>query len=751
MVGKLETLGRQAYQGLTFGFGDELIDAPTAALVAALTGQKFSDVWKEARQISKENIAKDWDENTAIALGANIAGSVPFGLAAAGKNVGLKGLSTLDKASDAIGAGKFARAITQAGTRVSDWASTGGRAARAAKSGLVGAGFGATAGLGAGEDTPEGRMVSALLGGVVGGAAGGAAGAISRGAPTVKSVAKKTASQVSANQAEDEFLRQLLMRPDLSDMQKQAIALQGLSKKTGIELTLPEMLAQTDVDPILGQQSKLVKSPETAGAAQALLQRRMGNPIAGQPGQIITGLQNVSQQLAPGSYDELAQGLIKSGREGAKRITEDLSAKAGPLYQEAFKSNRSIASKELDAILDSPAGKEAMARTLEIFQNEGKLLGLPDKELGELARELGIRSKGGVAAGLKMQTYNMIKRGLDDMVNDAISQSKPGTTSARAKSLMTVRSRLLQELDALDATATIPAGRDAATGRFTPAMPREGGGLYAQARNVYSSQPETIANRQLMGELANIDKLSPEKVIPQLYSGTPGTAQRTSQSLGPQGSRMAAAAKLQDIIGGLKSGQMPRQMDADTINMLRTYAGPDADLVTDYLKVVDRARMGERYLRGSQTDTLRNIGQGMDDAANVALDVATMNKVGLAKRGIDAISDAVKGSQKEQYSRDLLNIFTTPRGMEVLDEAVKTQQRLMSMPAGRPAIQAAAPASQALTQSSMSQQNYSPIPAMSYTPIPAMAQSSVMSLPQGYTVRENKNQLPQGYTIRGGQ
>lgn len=214
---------------------------------------------------------------------------------------------------------------------------------------------------------------------------------------------------------------------------------------------------------------------------------------------------------------------------------------------------------------------------------------------------------------------------------------------------------------------------------------------------------------------------------------------------------MAAAAKLQDIIGGLKSGQMPRQMDADTINMLRTYAGPDADLVTDYLKVVDRARMGERYLRGSQTDTLRNIGQGMDDAANVALDVATMNKVGLAKRGIDAISDAVKGSQKEQYSRDLLNMFTTPRGMEVLDEAVKTQQRLMSMPAGRPAIQAAAPASQALTQSSMSQQNYSPIPAMSYTPIPAMAQSSVMSLPQGYTVRENKNQLPQGYTIRGGQ
>lgn len=700
MVDRIKTAGRQAYQGLTFGFGDELIDLPTAAIVAALTGQKYSDVLKEARDISRENIAKDWQQAPITSAVANIAGGVPFGLAAAGKNVAVKGLQGLDKLSEAAKVRALADAVTNAGKAASDWAATGNRLQRAGKGMAIGSGFGATAGAGAGGDTIEERLASTGLGASIGSIVGGLSGAVSRGAPSVQSVAKKAASQAALNPAEDEFLRQLLMRPDLSDMQKQALVLQGLSKKTGIELTLPEMLAQTDVDPLLAQQSKLVKSPETAGAAQALLQRRMGNPVMGQQGQIIGGLQDVSQQLSPGSYDDLAQGLMTQGRGAAQRITAELSSKAKPLYEIAY--SKSVPEKQLADLVtgeNGPIIKNAIQAAIKDERFAGKLQGKPVNSI---------------------EVLDAAKRIIDERVRAGANPAAPFDTKAYTSAVNSLRQSMID------------------------AAPE-----YGQALSVYSGNTDVLANRQLMGELANIDQLDPERVVRQLYSGTPGTAQRTAQALGPEGSKMAAAAKLQDIIGGLKSGQMPRQMDADTINMLRAYAGPDADTVTDYLKVVDRARMGERYLRGSQTDALKNIGQGMDDAANVALDVATMNKVGLARRGIDAISDAVKGSQKEQYSRDLLNMFTTPRGMEALDEAVKLQQQMMSLPAKGVSLPVTSAGGGALTSGSASQQ-YMPSPMVPYAAVPAITQGTIQQLPQGYQIRQ-KSELPQGYTIRGVQ
>ena len=684
MVDRIKTAGRQAYQGLTFGFGDELIDLPTAAIVAALTGQKYSDVLQEARDISRENIAKDWQQAPITSAVANIAGGVPFGLAAAGKNVAVKGLQGLDKISDAAKVRKIADAITNAGKASSGWAATGNRLQRAGKGMAIGSGLGAIAGAGSGGDTIEERFASTGLGAGIGSVVGGISGAVSRGAPSVQSVAKKAASQASTNRAEDEFLRQLLMRPDLSDMQKQAMVLQGLSKKTGIELTLPEMLAQTDIDPLLAQQSKLVKSPETAGAAQALLQRRMGNPVAGQPGQIVSGLQNVSQQLAPGSYDDLAQGLMVQGKAGAQRITSDLSSRARPFYEVAY--SKSVPENELASLVTSENGpiiKNAIQAAIKDERFAGRLQGKPLNSV---------------------EVLDAAKRIIDERVRAGANPAAPFDTKAYTSAVNSLRQSMIN------------------------AAPE-----YGQALSVYSGNSDVLANRQLMGELANIDQLDPERVVRQLYSGTPGTAQRTAQALGPEGSKMAAAAKLQDIIGGLKSGQMPRQMDADTINMLRAYAGPDADTVTDYLKVVDRARMGERYLRGSQTDTLKNIGQGMDDAANVALDVATMNKVGLARRGLGALSDAVKGSQKEQYQRDLLNMFTTPRGIDALNEAVTLQQQMMATPATGASLPVTN-AGGALTSGAMSQQ-YSPSPSIPYMAVPAITQSTIQQLPQGYTIR----------------
>lgn len=733
----LQTAGRQAKQGASFGFADEIQDViGSAGAYAILKGMKalgrtdlepdFKDLLEKARSKSSEELERDWIENPGTSIMGNIAGFLPF---AVGNTAG-------KAAVEAPGLiGKAAEKIAKFNTELQTWASSGGRAARTLKGAAVGTGYGAASGLGAAGDTASERLTGTAMGGGIGAGAGTVLGAVSRALPSGAKVAKTAAKQASQNPAENEFLREMLMRPDLGNMIDRGNQLKAMADKFGIELTLPELIAQTDVDPLLAKQSVLTKSPETAGLAQSLIQRRRGDALAGQPGQIVSALQGISERLAPGSYDDLAQRLIASGKDAAGRITKNLKETAGPLYKEAMQANKSMASPELDRILETPAGQQALAQARTILQNEGTRLGVPDKELGELARELGIKTKGGVASGLKLQTYDLIKRGLDDAISNEMSRSTPGTTSAKARGLMSVRNRLLDELDQLDVT-----------GITGPNSTRPDGGAYARARGVYSSQPEVLGNRKLMGELANIDNLSPERVVPQLYSGTPGTAQRTAQALGPDASKAAAAAKLQDIIGGLKSGALPPRFDADTINILKTYAGQSGQDINDVLQVIERARSGNRYLMGSQTQTNIATEKGMQEAAaNAAMDLATGNKVGLARRGLSAIGEAVRGNTKEQYNRDLYELFNSKRGLEALQQAKTIQDALAGMPRASAGSMPEISGNVGLAAGRANNLQEAEMPAIGGASIGGMAEDYI---PQGTIIKGAQGYIPQGTIVR---
>lgn len=667
---QLMTIARQAKQGSSVGFADEIQDFIGAGGAYAVleglhaAGYKdqapvFANLLASARTRSAEELAKDWEDNPATSIVGQIAGFVPFAIGQAGS----RAIVAAGKSPAVIA--KSAEKIVETTNKLQSWVSTGSRAARAGKGAVAGAGSGALSGFGASGDTVGERAQGTLLGTGIGSFGGLVGGAMSRGVLSNNQRALEAAKSASFNKAEMSFMRDLLMRPDLTELQKQNALYNAISKKTGIDLTLPERLAQTDIDPVLAQQGVLAKAPETAGAMQSILTKRMGDPLAGQSGQLVDAIQNTSKGLAQGSYDDLAQQLMAGAKESAGKITSGLKDKAGPLYNEAFQANKSIASPELDRILETPAGKKALAQARSILQNEGTRLGIPDKELGEIARELGIKSKGGIASGLKLQTYDLIKRGLDDMISNEISRSTPGTTSATARGLQSLKSRLVSELDKLDVT-----------GITGPNSVRPDGGAYARARAVYSSQPETLGNREIMGNIAGIDKLSPERVVKELYSGTTGIAQRTAGALGPVNSKMAAAAKLQDIVGGLKTGNLPPKLDADTVNMLKIYAGNKSEDVTDLLRGVERARIGERYLRGSQTQANTDTASRMADAAGLAIDAASGGKTALVRKGVDAVGKFIGLKNGEQYNKDLLNVFTTDRGNELLQAAIKKHNEL---------------------------------------------------------------------------
>ncbi len=135
-------------------------------------------------------------------------------------------------------------------------------------------------------------------------------------------------------------------------------------------------------------------------------------------------------------------------------------AKAAPLYDEAYRFNKSIASPEIDNILASPAGKKALYDARIIMQNDRSLMGLPDKELGELSRELQsmgmmAETRGGVASGLNLRSLDYVKKALDDQYQTAVRAGEKSNASA----ILGLKKSLVNELDNADKTGLYAKAR----------------------------------------------------------------------------------------------------------------------------------------------------------------------------------------------------------------------------------------------------------------------------------------------------
>lgn len=146
----------QGLQGATFGFADEITDRLGAGLASVATGEKYDDLLKEARGLSKERMAAEFEQNPGTAIAANLAGGLLTG-----------------------GAG----ATTKTGTFVANSLRTGNAATRVAKGVAAGAASGGLYGAGTAEEGNrlEGAGQGALVGGAVGGAIPAVGAAVSAG------------------------------------------------------------------------------------------------------------------------------------------------------------------------------------------------------------------------------------------------------------------------------------------------------------------------------------------------------------------------------------------------------------------------------------------------------------------------------------------------------------------------------------------------------------------------------------------
>lgn len=144
----------QGLQGATFGFADELTDRLGAGIASVATGEKYSDLLKEARANTKTRFEAQSEQNPGTSLAANIGGALVTG---------------------GIGAG------TKVGSSLANSLRAGGVGARIGKGALAGAASGGLYGAGAADDGEriEGATEGALVGGALGAALPAAGAAVS--------------------------------------------------------------------------------------------------------------------------------------------------------------------------------------------------------------------------------------------------------------------------------------------------------------------------------------------------------------------------------------------------------------------------------------------------------------------------------------------------------------------------------------------------------------------------------------------
>jgi hypothetical protein len=239
----------------------------------------------------------------------------------------------------------------------------------------------------------------------------------------------------------------------------------GLAAKSGhTPASLAQAAAQASGKPLT--LAEIIGNPAEVGAGA--LARREGQ-TASLMSSVVTPRSAAASQRVVDDF-AAASGIHPAAARGdIEAFIESNQKKARPLYEEAYKANTNVASPAIDRILETPAGKAALADARVKMQNDMSLMWTPDAELMDQAREGGTAIPGnrGVASGMKLRVYDYVKKALDDQISAAY---KAGNNH-EGGIIKGLKDRLVSELDKADVTA--------ATG---PNSVRADGGAYARAR-----------------------------------------------------------------------------------------------------------------------------------------------------------------------------------------------------------------------------------------------------------------------------
>lgn len=332
-----------------------------------------------------------------------------------------------------------------------------------------------------------------------------------------------------------------------------------------------------------------------------------------------TSAAGIDPRAARGDFE----GVLTSGQ---KRAT--------PLYEEAYKQNQNISSPTLDKILDTPAGKKALADARVKMQNDMSLMGTPDAELMDQAKEGGtVVPPRGVASGMKLRVYDYVKRSLDDQISTAYRAGNKNEGNI----LVDLKGKLVKALD--DADITAKAG---------PNSTKPEGGMYAQARAAasdYLGAKQAFEDGQDHILSTSVDPVDVEKYVSKL-SPTALEAYKGGQ-----------ANKLLLQAGNARLS--PRLLNTPAVQQkLSASLGPDKaqQFITNVQNEAELARTGARMMpgTGSITSDIGLMSGEQDAGANIEAGMKGAKALGHALQGnpLGAVSNGI--SALRHFAPDLL-------------------------------------------------------------------------------------------------
>ena len=417
---------------------------------------------------------KTYDEN--LALEKKRSAAVPLEIAIPGQIAG--GVAATVAAAPAMAAAIPAR-VAQVAGRLPGWLQATG----------VGAGAGAA--YGSGEAMPGERLAGAGVGAGLGAGIGAAGYPIMKGAGLLYD-AGKGAVQRWAN--------------------PETAALGRFSQAMGRDETTAGRMGARLRE--LGPQATLA---DVGGENVTSLARA----AAGTPGPAKNRASMVLKGRTAGESERIGKSIQKGLEPEDYFLAEDqlvdkLRSRAAPYYEEAYKRFQAIDTPEVNRVLETPAGRQALKGAAQKMQNDMTLAGRVDPELTAALKEaaevgLAETTGSGVAKGLKLRTLDYVKRELDDMIEAA----KRSGRKDDARIFTGLKGKLVSSLD------------DATGGANSP---------YAKARQVYGEDATVL---KALEEGRDFTKLDPE-IIGRQLAKLPDAAKEAYRS--------GAARAIMDIV-----------------------------------------------------------------------------------------------------------------------------------------------------------------------------------------------------------
>ena len=314
------------------------------------------------------------------------------------------------------------------------------------KSGIA---YGTTYGAGESNQDRTGGAISGATGGATGGAIGKyiAGPMLSRLARSKGGQALGAAANTGANSIRNVLGRPAVQREALPQMTAGEGDISSYMGNVGsvrqnmadaADLNLPYGLA--DADPKLRMLAGITtrKSPEARAMAEDVFDQR----FIGQADRLTNA---IDERLAP----------ITNIEERGKQLMQAGNTEAGPLYNLARNQDGGIIDDQVNAFLQTPAGRDAAKRAYEIAANEGR----DPTKLGFVMNDAG---EGTLANVPSFESLDLVKRGLDARLNEArnpITNVLDLEGNPQLGAINTLRSNLVSRLDQLN--PTYPQAREA--------------------------------------------------------------------------------------------------------------------------------------------------------------------------------------------------------------------------------------------------------------------------------------------------